>query len=97
MDMEPKSWYTLNVTSILSKPSMTTLINTNQLKTINVDLEQIRRLFTLSTQLADSAEDILESRGEYSDEFVSGLRQSLTDASQGNVKPISSLQELASS
>lgn len=75
---------------------MTTFTQTNELQTINVDLDQIRRLFALSAQLADSAEDILESRGEYSDEFVSGLRQSLAEAAQGNVTQINSLRELAS-
>lgn len=62
--------------------------------TSDISSNELQRLFRLSLEIADIAEDILESRGAYSKEFLSGLKKSLKDAREGKVKKIKSLSEL---
>ncbi len=55
---------------------------------------ELRRFFVITSQLADLAEDVLERRGEYSDEFLSGLNKSLKEAREGKLQEVRSLSEL---
>ena len=57
--------------------------------------KEIRKLYRLSLEMADLAEDILESRGEYSKEFLEGLHRSLADENTGKTRKINSLADLA--
>jgi hypothetical protein len=61
----------------------------------NANTQEIHKLYKLSLDMADLAEDILESRGEYSDEFLSSLKKSLADEKTGKVRKINSLSDLA--
>ena len=52
------------------------------------------RLFRISADLADMLEDILESRGNYSPEFLKGLKLSLKQAKIGKSQKVNSLSAL---
>ncbi|MBI2577486.1 MAG: hypothetical protein HYV77_01430 [Candidatus Wildermuthbacteria bacterium] len=56
--------------------------------------KEAHRLFELGLELADLAEDILESRGAYSKEFSQGLKRSLREARTGKTRKINSLSDL---
>lgn len=56
--------------------------------------QELRRFFTITSELSDLAEDILERRGGYSEEFLSGLHKSLKEARAGKLREITSLAEL---
>jgi cyclopropane fatty-acyl-phospholipid synthase-like methyltransferase len=71
-----------------------TISSVKRSSSLTFDTKKARRLFELSTELADFAEDILESRQEYSKEFVRGLRRSLKEARAGKLKKIASLSDL---
>jgi hypothetical protein len=45
--------------------------------------------------MADLAEEILESRGEYSKEFLQSLEKSFQDEKVGRVRKINSLADFA--
>jgi len=57
--------------------------------------QEIHKLYALSLQMADLAEEILESRGQYSKEFLRSLKRSLADEKAGRVRKINSLADLA--
>ena len=63
-------------------------------KTVTLQADKVRQLFALSSSLADYTEDILESQGDYADEFISGLNQSLKEAEEGKLRQINSLRDL---
>lgn len=73
---------------------MNTATQTIQSKTITLKSDEVKRLFALSSELADYTERILEESGEYTNEFRNGLEQSLQEADNGMVKQISSLNDL---
>ncbi len=68
---------------------MTTRKNSTLLST-----KEANRLLELSLEIADLAEQTLESRGAYSKEFTEGLERSIKESKSGKVKKISSLSEL---
>ncbi len=51
-------------------------------------------MFRISADLADMLEDILESRGNYSPEFLKGLKLSLKQAKIGKSQKVNSLSAL---
>jgi hypothetical protein len=63
-------------------------------KTVKISLENVQRLFETSNALADLAEDILESQGLYSKEFLESLKQAERDVRDGRIRKINSLDEL---
>lgn len=69
-------------------------IKQKKYNTVRLGSEEIQRLFVLSSKIADMTEDFLEKRGEYSKEFLSGLKRSLVQARQGKLRKISSLRDL---
>lgn len=50
------------------------------------------RLFKVSTELADTLENILETHGAYSSEFVRGLTLSFKQADSGKLKKVRSIK-----
>lgn len=56
--------------------------------------KQVKRLFHLTSELADLTEEILEEKAQYSLSFLTGLKHSIKEASQGKVKKINSLADL---
>jgi hypothetical protein len=57
--------------------------------------KEIREFCKLSLKMADLAEDILESKGDYSKEFVQGVEASLEDERDGKVRKIDTLTNLS--
>jgi len=74
---------------------MVTTTKIRQPTTITLDLDEVRRLYTLSTELADATEDMLENQGTYAPEFITGLRQSLKEAKEGKLHAINSLADIS--
>ena len=74
---------------------MTPVTQTRPHNTITLNLDEVRRLFRLSAELADVTEDILEQQGAYSEEFLSGLSRSLQEAREGNLRTVNSLADLS--
>ncbi len=52
------------------------------------------RLFRISNDLADTLEDILESHGSFSQEFLKGLELSFKQARSSKLKKTNSLKEI---
>ncbi len=73
--------------------SITLKAKKNQ-KSVKLPVGETRRLFSVVSGLADSLEDILESRGDYNSEFLSGLSKSLSELKSGKTFKISSLSNL---
>lgn len=75
---------------------MSTIFNKTKLFSTPVDISprELRRLFKLSLEIADIAEDILELQGAYKKEFLHGLEKSLKEVKKGKVRKIESLFEL---
>lgn len=61
---------------------------------LNLKTTEVQRLFTLSSQMADCSEEILENRGVYNDEFIKGIQQSVDQVKKGMTLKINSLAEL---
>jgi len=61
---------------------------------INISPKEASKLFRALNYFSDTLEDILESQGRYSTEFISGLNLSLDQAKSGFLKRISSLKEI---
>lgn len=61
---------------------------------VNIGRARIKKIFDLSVALAEVTEDILEEGGNYSDEFLAGLRKSLRETRAGKLNRITSLQAL---
>ena len=57
--------------------------------------QEIHKLYKLSLKMADLAEEILESRGKYSKEFLEALEESFQDEREGRIKKINSLADLS--
>lgn len=74
----------------------TTTLEQHQLKTplSKLRLNELYRLFLMSSELADSLEDILEEKSKYSRQFIQRLEKSLEQARQGKAQKINSLKEL---
>ena len=72
-----------------------TLFKTSIPHTLTLDRGEIQRLFFASSVLTDVIEDILESRGEYSKEFLNGLKKSFKEVTEGKITEIASLKELS--
>lgn len=70
------------------------LVKTREKAKVTLKPQELRRFFTITSELADLAEDILERRGEYSEEFLRGLNKSLKEAHEGKSQEITSLAEL---
>ncbi len=66
----------------------------NKQELVELPLDEVRKLFEMSNQLADTAENILEAQGDYSPEFLEGLKTSLQEAKDGNLKKVSLLKGL---
>lgn len=64
--------------------------------TNNLDLtnDQTNKLIGLSFALSDFTDEILEEKGEYQDEFIEGLDNSLVENKTGKTKEIRSLSNL---
>lgn len=50
------------------------------------------QLFERATNLADALEDIMESHGSYSNEFIKGLKLSMKQSQAGKLKAICSIK-----
>lgn len=61
---------------------------------LSISPRELYRLFELSSEIADIAEDILELQGAYKKEFSRGLDKSLKEAKKSKVRKIESLFEL---
>ena len=61
---------------------------------LNITPKEASRLFRAVNYVSDTLENILESRGKYNAEFISGLKLSVGQARSGYLKKISSLKEL---
>jgi len=59
-----------------------------------ISIKEIKKIHDLSAQLSEFTEDLLESQGAYSDEFIQGLERSLEEARAGKTKRIKSLSDL---
>ena len=70
----------------------TKIRNTDDVVTLKTS--DARRLFTISSALADFIEGILENQGAYNKEFISGLQRSAKQAKNKNLIRIDSLIEL---
>ncbi|MDP3764692.1 MAG: hypothetical protein Q8Q95_03680 [bacterium] len=57
-------------------------------------ISKIRRLFNVGSEVAELAEEVLEELGEYKQEFLLGLEQSVKEAKNGKLKKIKSLKNL---
>lgn len=55
---------------------------------------QLRKLFSLSLNLADIAEELLEENAQYSKEFVKRIRKSEKEFKEGKIKELKSFKEL---
>lgn len=55
---------------------------------------KIRRLFEVGSEITELAEDVLDELGEYTDEFLQGIRKSIKEAKAGKLKKIKSLKDL---
>lgn len=55
---------------------------------------QIKKIFDLSLNLADLAEELLEGSAQYSKEFIKGIRKSEKDFKAGRIKKIKSFRDL---
>ncbi len=55
---------------------------------------QIKKIFDLSSHLADFSEEILEDSGQFNKEFINGLNKSKADVKQGKIKELKSLAEI---
>ncbi|MBI3588958.1 MAG: hypothetical protein HY093_00890 [Candidatus Liptonbacteria bacterium] len=73
---------------------MVTAIKTKRNGGSKLGVNEVRKLFLVSSNLTDLLEDILESKGEYSTEFLSGLKKSLNEFKSGKVFRINSLSNL---
>ncbi len=61
---------------------------------LNISPKEASKLFRAVNYFSDTLESVLESRGAYNAEFVSGLKLSVEQAKSGYLKKISSLKEL---
>ena len=61
---------------------------------LNISPKEASKLFQAVNYFSDTLEDIFESQGRYSAEFISGLNLSMGQAKSGYLKKISSLTEL---
>ena len=61
---------------------------------LNITPKEASRLFMAANYFSDTLEDILEARGKYNSEFITGLKLSIGQAKSGYLKKISSLKEL---
>ncbi len=57
-------------------------------------VSKIRRLFDVGSEVAELAEEVLEELGEYKQEFLLGLEQSVKEAKSGKFKKIKFLKDL---
>ena len=55
---------------------------------------EVRKLFDLSSYLADLTEEWLESNGLYNREFIKGLKESEEDIKKGRIKKAKSLLKI---
>lgn len=55
---------------------------------------QLRKLFSLSLNLADIAEELLEENAQYSKEFVKRIKKSEKEFKEGKIKELKSFKEL---
>lgn len=61
---------------------------------LNMTPREASKLFRAVNYFSDTLEDILESQGKYSTEFISGLKLSIGQAKSGVLKKVSSLKEM---
>jgi len=61
---------------------------------LNITPKEASKLFRTVNYFSDMLENILESQGRYSAEFISGLKLSIGQAKSGYLRKISSLKEL---
>ena len=60
----------------------------------SLNIAKIRKLFDAGSKVAELAEEVLEELGEYKQEFLFGLEQSLKEVKNGELKKIKSLKSL---
>lgn len=73
---------------------MSTPMDQSTRQKMNIGRAKIKKIFDLSTELAEVTEDILEERGKYRAEFLAGLKKSLREARTGKLREITSLEEV---
>ncbi len=61
---------------------------------IKLSQQEAERLLRAGAELMDAAEDVLESRSAYSEEFLAGLRVAMDQAKRGELTKINSLEDL---
>ena len=53
---------------------------------ITIDADSANQLFNVTSKLADLLEHLIESRGNYRDEFKKGLKKSISEMRAGKLK-----------
>lgn len=66
--------------------------NLTKLIPLTLKPQDAYRLFKVSTELADTLENILETHGAYSNEFVQGLALSFKQVDNGKLKKVRSIK-----
>jgi hypothetical protein len=66
----------------------------DQMPKIKLSQQEAERLLRAGAELMDAAEDVLEARGAYSEEFLAGLCVAMDEAKKGKLKKIKSLTDL---
>lgn len=61
---------------------------------VTLDIDEVHKLYVLSSRIADAAEDVLEQEQAYSPAFLAALARSERDVVEGRVRQIDSLRNL---
>lgn len=67
----------------------------NAKSVVALKTQEVERLFTMSSELAEFTEDILAAHGAYRKEFITGLQTSLHQARSGKLIKANSLADLS--
>lgn len=73
---------------------MNGIITKNKIEITPLGVSKIRRLFSVGSEITELAEEVLEELGEYKQEFLLGLENSVREAKSGKLKKLKSLKGL---
>jgi len=66
----------------------------NKQRAVSLDMDEVHKLYELSTRIADATEDVLEQEGAYSASFLSDLDRAKRDVVEGKTERVTSLHDL---
>jgi hypothetical protein len=66
----------------------------NEIELTPAGVKKIYRLFDVGSEITELAEDVLNELGNYSEEFINGLKKSLGEFRSGKLKKLKSLKDL---